>query len=155
MSKYLVKGNYVGDGVRGLVEEGGSRRRAAATAGIESVGGSVESFYYAFGDTDVYGICDFPDEASATSFSPTVNASGAVKISLTPLLTAEARCCSGEDSDIQATGRLIGRPNGVMPERRSRWAVGRQGANPAWSAPPAGLPRLGRDWTRSGQWRSI
>jgi uncharacterized protein with GYD domain len=89
MSKYLVKGNYVGDGIKGLMEEGGSRRRAAATAGAESVGGSVESFYYAFGDTDVYGICDFPDEASATSFSLIVNASGAVKISLTPLLTAE------------------------------------------------------------------
>ena len=38
MSKYLVKGNYVGDGVKGLMEEGGTRRRAAATAGIEAAG---------------------------------------------------------------------------------------------------------------------
>jgi uncharacterized protein with GYD domain len=89
MSKYLVKGNYVGDGIKGLMDEGGSRRRAAATAAAESVGGSVESFYYAFGDNDVYGIFDFPDEASATSYSLMVNASGAVKISMTPLLTAE------------------------------------------------------------------
>ena len=89
MPKYLVKGNYVGDGVKGLMEEGGTRRRDAATAAVESLGGSVESFYYAFGDIDVYGICDFPDEASATSFSLMVNASGAVNISLTPLLTTE------------------------------------------------------------------
>ncbi len=89
MPKYLVKGNYVGSGVSGLMEEGGSRRRAAATAAAESLGGSVECFYYAFGDTDVYGICDFPDAASATSFSLMVNASGAVSLSLTPLLTAE------------------------------------------------------------------
>ena len=89
MSKYLVTGKYVGDGVKGLMEEGGSRRRDAAKAGIESVGGSMESFYYAFGDADVYGICDFPDDASATSFSLMVNASGAVELSLIPLMTAE------------------------------------------------------------------
>jgi uncharacterized protein with GYD domain len=89
MAKYLVKGNYVGDGVAGLMEEGGSRRVAAATAAVESVGGSLDCFYYAFGDTDVYGIGDFPDHASATSFSLMVNASGAVEISMTPLMTAE------------------------------------------------------------------
>ena len=89
MTKYLVKGNYVGEGVLGLMQEGGSRRRDAAEAAIESVGGSMESFYYAFGDTDVYGVCEFPDEASAASFSLMVNASGAVAISLTPLMTAE------------------------------------------------------------------
>lgn len=88
MAKYLVQANYVGDGVRGLMEEGGTRRREAATAAIESVGGSVESFYYAFGDVDVYGICEFPDDASATSFSLMVNASGAVALSLTPLMSA-------------------------------------------------------------------
>ena len=89
MAKYLVKGNYVGDGVAGLMKEGGTSRRDAAQAAIESVGGSMDSFYYAFGDTDVYGICDFPDEASATAFSLTVNSSGAVAVSLTPLMTAE------------------------------------------------------------------
>lgn len=89
MAKYLVKGNYVGDGVTGLMQEGGTRRLEAAKAAIESVGGSMESFYYAFGDIDVYGVCEFPDEASATSFSLMVNASGAVTVSLTPLITAE------------------------------------------------------------------
>lgn len=89
MSKYLVKGNYVGEGVRGLMREGGARRRDAVTAAIESVGGSMESFYYAFGDTDAFVICDFPDEASATAFSLMVNASGAVKVSMTPLMTPE------------------------------------------------------------------
>jgi uncharacterized protein with GYD domain len=89
MGKYLVRGNYVGDGVKGLMEEGGTRRREAATAAIESVGGTVECFYYAFGDADVYGICEFPDEASATSFSLLVNSSGAVTLSMTPLMSAE------------------------------------------------------------------
>ncbi len=87
MPKFLVRGNYKGDGVAGLMKEGGSARRDAAQAAIESVGGSLDSMYYAFGDTDVYGICDFPDNASATACSLLINSSGAVAISLTPLMT--------------------------------------------------------------------
>lgn len=89
MSKYLVKGNYVGDGVKGLMQEGGSRRRDAAAAAIESVGGSLDCLYFAFGDADVLGICDFPDVASATAASLAINATGAVSITLTPLMTPE------------------------------------------------------------------
>jgi uncharacterized protein with GYD domain len=89
MSKYLVTASYGADGVKGLMEEGGSNRRAAATTAIESVGGSVDSFYFAFGDDDVVGICDFPDTASAAAVSLMINATGAVSLSLTPLLTVE------------------------------------------------------------------
>ena len=67
MSKYLVKANYTAEGLKGLMAEGGTKRREAATAAFESVGGEVESFYYAFGDTDVVGVCDLPDAASAAS----------------------------------------------------------------------------------------
>ena len=55
MSKYLVRANYVGDGVKGLLTEGGTKRRDAARAAIESGGGTLECMYYAFGDTDVFG----------------------------------------------------------------------------------------------------
>ncbi len=89
MGKYLVRGNYVGDGVSGLLKEGGTARKAAAQAAAESVGGSVDCMYYAFGDTDVYAIVDFPDDASATAFSLMINASGSVKGSTTPLMTPE------------------------------------------------------------------
>lgn len=89
MGKYLLRGNYVGDGVAGLLNEGGSARRVAATAAVESVGGTVESMYYAFGDTDVFVICEFPDDASATAAALTVNSSGAVRVTTTPLMTPE------------------------------------------------------------------
>ncbi len=89
MGKYLIRANYVGDGVKGLLEEGGTKRFAAAQAAIESVGGTMDSMYYAFGDTDVYGICDFPDDASATALSLMINASGKVSANLTPLMTPE------------------------------------------------------------------
>ena len=89
MGTYLVRGNYVGDGIAGLMQEGGSARRDAAKAAIESVGGSLQSMYYAFGDTDVYAVCEFPDDASAAAVSLLINATGAVQISLTPLLSVE------------------------------------------------------------------
>ncbi|MGI9623285.1 MAG: GYD domain-containing protein [Acidimicrobiales bacterium] len=85
----MVKGNYVGEGVKGLAAEGGSARVAAAKSAVESAGGTLESFYYAFGDADVYGVGDFPDAASAAAFSLLINSSGAVQVSLTPLMTAE------------------------------------------------------------------
>ena len=89
MAKYLIRGNYVGDGIAGLMQEGGSKRRDAAQAAVESVGGTLESMYYAFGDTDVYAICDMPDAASAAAVSLLISSSGAVEISLTPLLTVD------------------------------------------------------------------
>lgn len=89
MSKYLVRGNYTGDGVTGLMREGGSKRRDAAAAAMESVGGTMDCFYYAFGDTDVVGICDFPDAASAAAISLLINSTGAVNLTFTPLMTAE------------------------------------------------------------------
>lgn len=46
----------------------------------------MDCMYYAFGEIDVVGIADFPDEASAVAFSLLVNSSGAVELSLTPLM---------------------------------------------------------------------
>ena len=89
MSKYLVKGNYVGDGIKGLMAEGGTKRRDAAAAAFASVGGTIDSFYYAFGDADVIGICDFPDDTSAAAISLLINSTGAVTVTMTPLLTPE------------------------------------------------------------------
>lgn len=89
MSKYLIHGNYVGDGIKGLLNEGGSRRRAAIEQLASSLGGSVESVYYAFGETDIYIIVDMPDHPSMTAMSLVANASGAVKVKITVLLTPE------------------------------------------------------------------
>jgi uncharacterized protein with GYD domain len=89
MPKYLIQGSYTSEGVKGLMAEGGTSRLAAGTAACESVGGTVESFYFAYGDTDVIGICDFPDSASAAAVSILINSSGAISVTLTPLITAE------------------------------------------------------------------
>ena len=89
MPKYLVQANYVGDGIKGLLKDGGSARRSAAEQAIKSVGGSVEAFYYAFGDTDVYVIADMPDNATMAGAALKIAASGLIKIKTTVLMTPE------------------------------------------------------------------
>jgi uncharacterized protein with GYD domain len=89
MPKYLIHGNYVGEGIKGLLKEGGTSRRAAIEKLAGSLGGSVESVYYAFGDTDIYIIVDMPDHASVTAVSLVANANGAVSVKTTVLLTPE------------------------------------------------------------------
>ena len=57
---------------------------------IESLGGSIETAYLAFGDHDAVVICQFPDNVSAGAFSVAATAGGAVKsIRTTPLMTVE------------------------------------------------------------------
>ena len=73
----------------GLLNEGGSRRRAALTDTIEAMGGNVEGLYYAFGETDLYIICDLPDDATATAVSLNIANAGALNIKATVLVTPE------------------------------------------------------------------
>ena len=89
MPKYLVHGSYVGDGIAGLMKDGGTGRRDAVRKLVESVGGSLECIYYAFGDSDVYVIADLPDNETAAAISLITNGSGAVSVRTTVLLTPE------------------------------------------------------------------
>lgn len=89
MAKYFFRANYVGKGVEGLLHEGGTKRRETVSRALATVGGKLESFYYAFGDTDVLGIIDVPDVASAVATSLTINATGVVSLKLTPLILPE------------------------------------------------------------------
>ncbi|MBW8003829.1 MAG: GYD domain-containing protein [Planctomycetes bacterium] len=89
MPKYLFQGSYTEEGLRGLLEEGGSKRREAAEQVVKSVGGTLEAYYFAFGDNDFYVIVDTPDNVSTTAVSLIVNASGAVKVKTVVLLTPE------------------------------------------------------------------
>jgi uncharacterized protein with GYD domain len=87
MPKYMLKVSYEAEGVRGVVKEGGTARMNAARALIESLGGSMESFYFALGSADAFVIVDAPDLNAVLASSMAVNASGAVKATLVPLVT--------------------------------------------------------------------
>jgi uncharacterized protein with GYD domain len=89
MAKFLFKASYTSEGTKGLLKEGGSQRRAAVQKLAHGLGGSIDAFYYAFGEHDVYVIADLPDAASSIALSLAVNASGAVHLSTTPLITPE------------------------------------------------------------------
>jgi len=89
MTKYLFQSNYVGEGVKGLLKEGGSSRRAAVEKAAQSMGGKLESFYFAFGDVDAHVIIDLPDNATAAAMALTVNASGGAVVKTTVLMTPE------------------------------------------------------------------
>jgi uncharacterized protein with GYD domain len=88
MPKFLIEGSYNPDAVKGLAKEGGSHRVTFVGEMIKKAGGKMESFYFAFGASDVYIVCDMPDVASTMGLSLAVNGSGAVKIKTTPLISA-------------------------------------------------------------------
>ncbi len=89
MPKYLFHGSYTPEGLKGLLSEGGSKRVEAAKQALGSVGGSLEAFYFAFGDDDFYIIVDLPDNVSTTAVSFVGNVSGTFSIKTIVLLTPE------------------------------------------------------------------
>ncbi len=89
MPKYLLQVNYTADGAKGLIKDGGSARRSAAQKAAESLGGRVESMYFAFGAADAYVTAEMPDHASAAAISLALAASGGATARTTVLLTPE------------------------------------------------------------------
>jgi len=89
MSKYLFYGSYTPQGLQGLMAEGGSSRIEAAKQALGSVGGTLEAFYFAFGDNDFYIIVDLPDNITATAVTMAGNVSGTFGIKTVVLLTPE------------------------------------------------------------------
>ena len=76
MAKYLIEGHYTAEGAKAIAHDGGTGRRASAAKMIESVGGKLEAFYFAFGDVDVYAIIDLPDNVAAAAVALAINKTG-------------------------------------------------------------------------------
>ncbi len=89
MPKYLVQATLTPEGVKGLLKDGGTKRRAAVEAMLKSVGGKLEAYYFALGETDVFGIAELPDNVTAAATALTGIASGNVRTKTTILLTPE------------------------------------------------------------------
>ncbi len=89
MPKYMIEASYTTQGVEGLKQKGGSSRRDAVAEMVEGLGGSLESFHFAFGDTDAYVVVDLPDEGTAAAVALAVNSAGGVSAKTVVLLTPE------------------------------------------------------------------
>ena len=77
MAKYLIEASYSHEGLKGLIKDGGTGRRAAVEAATKALGGNVESMYFAFGTSDVYITVEAPDNVTAAAFALAVGATGA------------------------------------------------------------------------------
>lgn len=65
-------------------------RRSAAKQYIESVGGKLHGFWYAFGDHDGYNLWEAPDNVSMAAVAVAIGAGGALSsLETTVLLTVE------------------------------------------------------------------
>ncbi|MEA3148985.1 MAG: hypothetical protein QOI53_4661 [Verrucomicrobiota bacterium] len=88
MPKYLTMVSYTPEGIKGLVKEGGTARRAAVQKMLENLGGRLEGFYFAFGENDAYVISEGPDNATAAAISLAIT-TGAIRTKTIVLLTPE------------------------------------------------------------------
>lgn len=90
MARFLFQGTYSTDGIKGVLKDGGTGRRTAVEVAVKSLGGTLEAFYYGFGETDVYVIVDGIDNAAAAAFSMGVGSTGSLSsIKTTVLMTPE------------------------------------------------------------------
>jgi uncharacterized protein with GYD domain len=106
MTKYLFEANYTPEGVRGLTEAGAASRAKAVNDMATGLGGSLESFHFAFGDVDAYVVVDLPDDEAAAAAAFTIGASALTKLKTIKLLTLdEADAAIGRSVSYQPPGR--------------------------------------------------
>jgi len=89
MPRYLVAASYTAEGVKGLLKDKASGRKAAVTRAVEGLGGKLECFYFAFGADDVVTIVELPDNVTGAALALSIAASGMVNARTTALLTVE------------------------------------------------------------------
>ena len=87
MPKYMFQASYTTEGLKGLFKDGGSKRQEALEEVVKGMGGSMEVFYFAFGQDDVFGIAEMPDNVSTAALALVITASGAAKVKTVVLLT--------------------------------------------------------------------
>jgi uncharacterized protein with GYD domain len=106
MAKYLLEVSYTLEGIKGLKAEGGSARASAATELIEGLGGTVESFYFGFGGSDVFVVVDMPDNVSAAAAALAVSAGGGATTKTVVLITpGEMDTAAKKDTTYRPPGR--------------------------------------------------
>lgn len=88
MATYLIQVSYTNAAVAALISNPQDRTETIRKA-LESVGGKLYNIYLAFGDYDVVGMFEAPDNVSAVAFAAAIKAGGACKaVKTTPLLSA-------------------------------------------------------------------
>jgi uncharacterized protein with GYD domain len=89
MPRFHVEVNYTPEGVQGLLAKGGTARRDMVEKMLAEVGGTLESFDFAFGASDAILIVDVPDQITIAAIAMLVGAGGSATCKTTVLLTPE------------------------------------------------------------------
>jgi uncharacterized protein with GYD domain len=106
MAKFLVKGNYTAEGLKGLQKDKASGRRAAVATACEGLGGKLDAFYVSLGGHDVVLVVDLPNTQAVVSLCAAAGSSGLVRTKTTALLTVEeADQALGKTVSYRAPGR--------------------------------------------------
>ena len=89
MPHYLVQAAYTPEACAAMVKSPQDRLEAVRPV-VERLGGKLLSMYMAFGEYDVVGVAEMPDNVSAAAFSLAVSAGGYVRaMKTTPLMTIQ------------------------------------------------------------------
>jgi uncharacterized protein with GYD domain len=89
MPKFLVVASYSPQGLEGVMRTGGTARRDAVDKAIVDLGGTMESFHFAFGEGDAYVIAELPDNVAAAALGIAVSSTGMASTRTVVLLTPE------------------------------------------------------------------
>jgi uncharacterized protein with GYD domain len=89
MTQYLIEVGYTPQAWSDQIDKQANVTERITPA-VNACGGKIESLYYAFGDSDLIGIIEFPKPEDAAAFALTVTASGALRsYRTTPLLSVD------------------------------------------------------------------
>jgi uncharacterized protein with GYD domain len=89
MAYFLLQVAYTPEAWAAMVKKPQDRAQAVRGA-VEKLGGRMERFWMSFGEYDILGVIEMPDNVSAAAFSMAVGAGGACRaVKTTPLLTTE------------------------------------------------------------------
>ncbi len=89
MAYSLVQATYSREARAGLINNPHDRAAEGRQA-VESLGGSLEGIWFAFGEYDIVALAQFPDNSSAAAFALAISATGATAARrITPLMTMD------------------------------------------------------------------
>ncbi len=87
MSRYLFIARYESAGAKGILAKGGTVRATVIEQAAADLGGRMETFDFAFGEDDVFTICELPDNKAAAALALAVNSAGLAHVRTVVLMS--------------------------------------------------------------------